>query len=89
MEIPCDTIGQAVAGYLDAGDFTPASRITYRRVLEGMARSLESGRAVAELDTGELGAWFQRTRSAHAPATWNRDRVILRASSAPSSATSK
>jgi hypothetical protein len=57
----------------------PASRITYRRVLEGMARSLGSGRAVAELDTGELGAWFQRTRSAHAPATWNRDRVIVRA----------
>ncbi len=26
MEIPCDTIGQAVAGYLDAGDFTNAVR---------------------------------------------------------------
>jgi integrase len=79
MEIPCDTIGAAVAGYLDAGDFTPSSRTTYRRVLEGMARELGPGRAVAELDAAELTAWFQRTRSAHAPATWNRDRVIVRA----------
>jgi integrase/recombinase XerC/integrase/recombinase XerD len=79
MEIPCDTIGAAVAGYLDAGDFTPSSRTTYRRVLEGMARSLGPGRAAAELDAAELAAWFQRTRSAHAPATWNRDRVIVRA----------
>jgi integrase len=79
MEIPCDTIGQAVAGYLDAGDFTPASRTTYRRVLEGMARELGPGRALAELNAGELTAWFQRTRSAHAPASWNRDRVIVRA----------
>jgi integrase len=79
MEIPCDTIGQAVAGYLDAGDFTPASRTTYRRVLTGMARALGPGRPVAELDAAELAAWFQRTRGAHAPATWNRDRVIVRA----------
>jgi hypothetical protein len=34
MEIPFDTIGAAVAGYLDAGDFTDSSRTTYRRVLE-------------------------------------------------------
>ena len=79
MEIPCDTIGQAVAGYLDAGDFTTASRTTYRRVLEGMARLLGPGRAVAELDADQLGAWFQRSRGAHGPATWNRDRVIVRA----------
>jgi integrase len=78
MEIPCDTIGQAVAGYLDAGDFTPASRATYRRVLTGMARELGPGRALAELDAGELTAWFQHTHAAHGPATWNRDRVIIR-----------
>jgi hypothetical protein len=80
MVIPYDTIGAAVAGYLHADDFTPASCITYRRVLEGMARELGPQRPVAELDAGELTAWFQRTRSAHAPATWNRDRVIVRAS---------
>jgi integrase len=79
MEIPCDTIGQAVTGYLDAGDFTPLSRTTYTRVLNGMARSLGPGRAVAELDAAELTTWFQRTRRAHAPATWNRDQVIVRA----------
>jgi integrase len=79
MQIPCDTIGQAVAGYLDAGDLTPASRTTYARVLEGMARELGPGRAVAELDAAELTAWFARTRSAHAPASWNRDRVLVRA----------
>jgi integrase len=79
MEIPCDTTGQAVATYLDAGDFTPASRTTYRRVLEGMARALGPERALAELDAGELTAWFQRTRATHGPATWNRDRVIVRA----------
>src|SRR5919198_3686642 len=79
MEIPCDTIGAAVAGYLDAGDFPPASRTTYRRVLQGMARQLGPGRPVAELDAGELAAWFGRTRGAHGPATWNRDRVIVRA----------
>lgn len=79
MAIPCDTIGAAVAAYLDAGDLTPASRTTYRRVLEGMARQLGPGRPVAELDAGELAAWFGRTRAAHGPATWNRDRVIVRA----------
>jgi integrase/recombinase XerC/integrase/recombinase XerD len=78
MVIPCDTIGAAVAAYLDAGDFTPASRTTYRRVLEGMARALGPDRAVAELDAGEFTAWFQRTRDTYAPATWNRDRVIVR-----------
>jgi hypothetical protein len=79
MEIPCDTIDQAVTDYLDAGDFTTASRTTYRRVLTGMARELGPSRALAELDAGELAAWFQRTRGAHMPATWNRDRVIVRA----------
>jgi hypothetical protein len=62
MEIPCDTVGAAVAGYLDAGDFAPASRTTYRRVLEGMARELGPGRPVAELDAGELAAWFPHPR---------------------------
>jgi len=79
MEIPCDTIGQAVTGYLDAGDFTPSSRTTYARVLQGMARELGPGRSVAKLDADQLAGRFQRTRSAHAPATWNRDRVIVRA----------
>jgi integrase/recombinase XerC/integrase/recombinase XerD len=79
MEIPCDTIGQAVAGYLEAGDFSHASRTTYARVLVCMARALGPGRAVTDLDAAELAAWFERTRSAHAPATWNRDRVIVRA----------
>src|SRR4029453_9935113 len=78
-----DTIGAAVAAYLDAGDFTPASRTTYRRVLEGMARQLGPGRPVAELDAGELAAWFGRTRAAMArpPGT------ATGSSSAPSSAT--
>jgi integrase len=79
MEIPCDTIGEAVASYLDAGDLTPASRTTYARVLEGMARELGPGRPIGELDAGELAAWFHRTHGAHAPASWNRDRVIVRA----------
>jgi integrase len=79
MQIPCDTIGAAVAGSLDAGDFTPASPTTYRHVFENMARSLGPERAAAELDADERTAWFQRTRSAHGPATWNRDRVIVRA----------
>ncbi len=79
MEIPCDTIGASVAGYLDAGDFTASSRTTYARVLQGLSRELGPGRPVAELDAEQLAAWFQRTRTAHAPATWNRDRVIVRA----------
>jgi integrase len=72
MEIPCDTIGAAVAGYLDAGDFTPSSRTTYRR-------ELGPDRPIAELDADQLAAWFQRTRDVCAPATWNRDRVIVHA----------
>jgi hypothetical protein len=72
MEIPCDiTLGQAVTDYLDAGDFTPASRTNYCRVLTGMARAFGPERPVAELDADELAAWFARTRGAHAPATWN------------------
>ena len=43
MEIPCDTIGAAVAAYLDAGDFTASSRTTYARVLQGMARARAPG----------------------------------------------
>jgi integrase len=43
-----------------------------------MARALGPGRPIAELDAGELAAWLQRTRAAHGPATWNRDRVIVR-----------
>src|SRR6266545_3961670 len=80
MEIPCDTtIAAAVADYLDAGDFTTSSRTTYRRVLEGMAQALGPELRVAELDAGELAGWFVRTRDAYRPATWNRDRVIVRA----------
>jgi integrase len=79
MEIPCDTIDAAVTGYLDAGDFTPSSRTTYTRVLQGMARALGPELPVAELDAGELAGWFVRTRDAYMPATWNRDRVIVRA----------
>src|SRR6266540_3393742 len=80
MEIPCDTtIAAAVADYLDAGDFTTSSRTTYRRVLEGMAQALGPELRVAELDAGELAGWFVRTRDAYMPATWNRDRVIVRA----------
>jgi hypothetical protein len=63
MGIPCDTIGRAVAGSLDAGDFTASSCTTYARVLEGMARALGPGRAVVELDAGELTGWFQHTRA--------------------------
>jgi integrase len=44
-----------------------------------MARQLGPGRPVAELDADQLTAWFQRTRAAHGPATWNRDQVIVRA----------
>jgi integrase len=80
MEIPCDTtLAAAVAGYLDAGDFTRSSRTTYRRVLEGMARELGPERAVAELAADQLAAWFARTRDAYMPTSWNRDRVIVRA----------
>ena len=79
MKIPCDTIGRAVADYLDAGDFTPASRTTYTRVLQGMARALGPERPIAELDADQLAGWFVRTRDAYMPATWNRDRVIVRA----------
>jgi integrase/recombinase XerC/integrase/recombinase XerD len=80
MEIPCDTtLAAAAAGYLDAGDFTPSSRTTYRRVLEGMARALGPDRPIAGPDAGELAGWFQRTRDAYMPTTWNRDRVIVRA----------
>jgi integrase len=79
MEIPCDTIGAAVTGYLDTGDFTTSSRTTYTRVLEGIAREFGPDRPIAELDADQLAAWFQRTRDVYAPATWNRDRVIVRA----------
>ncbi|SRR6266704_718813 len=80
MEIPCDTtLAAAVADYLDAGDFTPSSRTTYRRVLIGMARALGPELPVAELDADQLGGWFVRTRDAYMPTTWNRDRVIVRA----------
>ena len=78
MVVLRDTIAQAVAGYLDAGDFTPSTRATYAKMLERMARELGPQRPVAELDAGELAGWFRRGRGAHLPATWNRDRVIVR-----------
>ena len=52
MEIPCDTIGAAVADYLDAGDFTPASRTIYvvsllRRPLAHQAPGIRCPHSIA------------------------------------------
>jgi integrase len=79
MLIPCDApLAEVVSAYLDAGDLTSSSRATYRRVLSELARDLGPQRPAASLTAHELAAWFVHTRDTHAPATWNRDRVILR-----------
>jgi integrase len=79
MLIPCDApLAVVVSTYLEAGDFTSSSRATYRRVLGDLARDLGPQRPAASLTADELAAWFVHTRDTHAPATWNRDRVILR-----------
>jgi integrase len=81
MEIPCDTTPRP-------GGHRPPERRRLHRLkphhLHPCARrdgpgALGPERAVAELDVGELAGWFVRTRDAHMPATWNRDRVIVRA----------
>jgi integrase len=77
--IPCDApLAEVVSAYLAAGDFTPSSRATYRRVLSELARNLGPQRPADSIGADELAAWFVRTRDAYAPATWNRDRVIVR-----------
>jgi integrase len=79
MLIPCDApLAEVVPTYLEAGDFTSSSRATYRRVLGELARDLGPERPADSLTAGELAAWFVSTRDTHAPATWNRDRVIVR-----------
>ena len=79
MLIPCDApLGEVVSAYLEAGDFTPSSRATYRRVLSELVRDLGPRRPAASIGADELAAWFDRTRDSYAPATWNRDRVIVR-----------
>jgi integrase len=79
MLIPCDApLAEVVPAYLEAGDFTSSSRATYRRVLGELARDLGPRRPADSLTADELAAWFVRTRGAYAPATWNRDRVIVR-----------
>jgi integrase len=70
--------GQQPTAYLDAGDLTSSSRATYRRVLTELARDLGPERPADSLTADELATWFARTRDTHAPATWNRDRVIVR-----------
>ncbi len=79
MLIPCDApLAKVVSAYLEAGDLTSSSRATYRRVLGELARDLGPERPADSITADELAAWFVRTRDTHAPATWNRDRVIVR-----------
>jgi integrase len=79
MLIPCDApLAEVVSAYLEAGDFTSSSRATYHRVLSELARDLGPQRPADSITAGELAAWFVHTRDTHAPATWNRDRVIVR-----------
>lgn len=79
MLIPCDApLAEIVPAYLEASDFTSSSRATYRRVLGELARDLGPQRPADSVTVDELAAWFARTRDAYAPATWNRDRVIVR-----------
>ena len=74
--IPCGppggTLGAAVDGYLDAGDFTHASRATYRRVLGTLARDLGPTRPATTLTGSELTGWFTATRATYARSTWTR-----------------
>jgi integrase/recombinase XerC/integrase/recombinase XerD len=79
MLIPCDApLAEVVSAYLEAGDFTASSRATYRRVLGELARDLGPKRPADSITAEELAAWFVHTRDTYAPATWNRDRVIVR-----------
>jgi integrase len=79
MLIPCDApLAKVVSAYLEVGDFTSSSRATYRRVLGELARDLGPELPADSITADELAAWFVHTRDTYAPATWNRDRVILR-----------
>jgi integrase len=79
MLIPCDApLAVVVSTYPEAGDFTSSSRATYRRVLGELTRDLGPERPANSITADELAAWFMRTRDAYAPATWNRDQVIVR-----------
>jgi integrase len=79
MLIPCDApLAEVISAYLEAGDLTSSSHATYRRVLGELARDLGPQRPADSIGADELAAWFVRTRDTYAPATWNRDRVIVR-----------
>jgi hypothetical protein len=70
MLIPCDApLAEVAPAYLEAGDFTPSSRATYRRVLGELACDLDSQRPADGIAADELAAWFLRTprhpRSGH------------------------
>jgi integrase len=43
-----------------------------------VVRDLGPQPPAASIGADELAAWFDRTRDSYAPATWNRDRVIVR-----------
>jgi integrase len=47
-------------------------------VLGELARDLGPHRPADSISADELAAWFAGTRDTYAPATWNRDRVIVR-----------
>jgi integrase/recombinase XerC/integrase/recombinase XerD len=47
-------------------------------VLGELARDLGPKRPADSITAEELAAWFVHTRDTYAPATWNRDRVIVR-----------
>jgi hypothetical protein len=63
---------------MESSDFTSSTRTTYCRLLGELARDLGAERPADSLTAEELAAWFVRTRDIYAPATWNRDRVIVR-----------
>jgi hypothetical protein len=54
MDVPCDMIAQAVAGYLDVGDLITSSCATFIRVLTTMVQGLGPQRSVVQLDPSEL-----------------------------------
>jgi hypothetical protein len=72
-------LAEVISAFLEARGSTSSSRVTDRRVLGELARDLGRGRPADSIGADELAAWFVRARDPYAPATWNRDRSLVRA----------
>ena len=68
----------ATGAFLDQRDHAPSTRRVYTASLAALVDGFGTATRVDELDPAGTAAWFRLRYKAAAPATWNRELVMLR-----------